>query len=106
MSKDLLSSSGSVIGSLDSCGLAPSLPEAMVSSDPAIPVKTKGRLLLPAIPRICARTDGLLTSSCFNLLMKQKTRQVNGLSVVSWRVMGKRRQNNLATILQVRLRVN
>lgn len=70
-------------GLLGSCGLAPSLPEARVSADPAIPVKTKVRGLLPAIPCICACTDGMFTSNCFNLLMQQKSRQVNRISVVS-----------------------
>lgn len=100
------SPSGSVTGLLGSRGFAPSLPEARLSSDPAIPVETKGRVLLPAIPCISACVDGLFTSNCFNLLMQQKSRQVNGLSAVLWRVIEERRQNNLATILQVGLRVN
>lgn len=83
VSKDLLSSSSSVSGLLGSHGLAPSLPEARLSSAPAIAVKTKGRVLVPATPCICALTGGLFTSNCFNLLKQQKSRQVNGLSVGS-----------------------
>lgn len=48
--KDLPNFSGSVTDLLDSHGLSPPLPEARVSSDPAVSVKTKGEVLLPAMP--------------------------------------------------------
>lgn len=76
MPTNLISSSGSLTDLLGRHGLSPLLPEARVSSDPAIPVKTKGEVLLPAMPShfyLC-QTGGLLASNCFNLLMQQNSR--------------------------------